>query len=519
MRKTDEKWALFWCHLLHPVIFGEIEKCETNRYLKKLCEKEIVFPDGQHKKPSLPTLRRKLNRYKRTGFSSLSRKHRSDIGKPRKTGDEILRKAVELKKELPTRSHRVINRMLLHLYGKTIPRTTLYRHLKEAGATRVKLGISTTKVRKRWTRDKTNDLWIGDFEEGPYVIHNGESLPTHLSAFIDCHSRYIVEGRYYYRQSLDILMDSLIRAWSIHGKSTSIYVDNAKVYHSNALKSACYQLGIQLIHRKAGDPAPGGLIERFFSTCQSQFESEVRAGGILTIDQLNQAFTAWLNMAYHKESHSEIGLSPERQYEKGLGVIRHVDMDEAIRFFMKEVTRSVDKVFSDIRVDNCFYRVDPSLRGDRVRIRYDPYSDMQYILVYEMKNDRWIGKGIRHERQTGADPPAAPGKTIVRSSYLDLLIDAHEKSIDAQSSGIDFRKAVMRQRWPFSAFSRKLAALLGRKGELSAFSANDYEVLKKAYNRMPKLNASILTTAFERSRTESIAEILYECQQLIKERK
>jgi hypothetical protein len=40
-------------------------------------------------------------------------------------------------------------------------------------------------------------LWVGDFEEGPYVLVDGEVLPTYLCLFIDCHSRYVVEGRYY----------------------------------------------------------------------------------------------------------------------------------------------------------------------------------------------------------------------------------------------------------------------------------------------------------------------------------
>jgi hypothetical protein len=39
---------------------------------------------------------------------------------------------------------------------------------------------------------------------------DGEATATHLSAFIDCHSRYVVEARYYLRQNLDILIDSLL---------------------------------------------------------------------------------------------------------------------------------------------------------------------------------------------------------------------------------------------------------------------------------------------------------------------
>ena len=59
----------------------------------------------------------------------------------------------------------------------------------------MKLGIARKKVRGRWTRDHTHDLWVGDFEEGPYVIENNEVVPTNLSIFIDAHSRYVVEGR------------------------------------------------------------------------------------------------------------------------------------------------------------------------------------------------------------------------------------------------------------------------------------------------------------------------------------
>ena len=55
-------------------------------------------------------------------------------------------------------------------------------------------------------------------------------MTTHLSAFIDCHSRYVVEARYYLRENLDILIDSLLRAWSVHGASRELYLDNAKIF-------------------------------------------------------------------------------------------------------------------------------------------------------------------------------------------------------------------------------------------------------------------------------------------------
>ena len=278
MNAHDETWAVFWCSLLAPVLFGEVSPRETGRLLRSLAEKDCTFPDGRRKRPSLSTLRRKLRLYRQGGFEALAKRPRDDRGKSRKHSPAMLQRAVELKQEQPLRSEETINQFLRQEFGRTIPPSTLYRHLRAAGATRLKLGVTQTKVRCRWTRDQTHALWLGDFEEGPYVLHEGQGVPTHLSAFIDCHSRYVVEARYYYRQNLDILIDSLLRAWAVHGASRELYLDNAKVYHAHALQAACYALNIRLIHRTAGDPPPGGLIERFFKTAQSQFEAEVHAG-------------------------------------------------------------------------------------------------------------------------------------------------------------------------------------------------------------------------------------------------
>lgn len=104
MDKEQEKWAIFWCDLLSPVIYEEIEPELTNQFLKQLAGKRIRFPDGRIGKPSLSTLRRKFNRYQQGGFDDLERKGRSDRGKPRNVATQIIDKAVKLKKEQPFRS-------------------------------------------------------------------------------------------------------------------------------------------------------------------------------------------------------------------------------------------------------------------------------------------------------------------------------------------------------------------------------------------------------------------------------
>jgi transposase InsO family protein len=509
--KEQEKWAIFWCDLF---IFGEIDKEATNRFLKDLAQEPVLFPDGQIRKPSLSTLRRKLNRYRERGFDGLERQKRSDRGDPRGVASQVLEKAIELKKEQPYRSPSVINRFLHEMYGITVGRATLYRHLKAAGATRIKLGISRKKVRKRWSREHTHDLWVGDFEEGPYVVEQNDVVPTYLSAFIDCYSRYIVEARYYFRQNLDILIDSLIRAWANHGAPLELYLDNAKVYHAIGLKAACYRLNTKLLHRPAYDPAPGGLIERFFQTAQTQFEAEVRTGELMSLAELNRAFSAWLSVSYHTSMHSETGQAPKARYQKGLTVIRQVDMTRAMESFMQSVPRTVNRTFSDVQVSKRYYRVDPKLRGDRVQVRFDPFATWDKVQIHSLEG-QYLGTGVLHNRETGILSAPDQRRDKPKHSYTELLIRRHKQDLAEQTGSIDYRKVVEHRSWPFHEFANTVAHLLGLKAGLTELCPGDLEALKKVYNQSLGLDRHLVKKAFENALAPSVPYVIAELKQLI----
>ncbi len=515
MDKEQEKWAIFWCEMLSPIIYEEIEPELTNQFLRKLAKTKTRFPDGRVGKPSLSTLRRKLNCYRQGGFDALARKGRSDRGKSRNIAGEIIEKAIELKKEQPFRSPDAINRFLEQMYGTTIPRSTLYRHLKQANATRIKLGMLRKKVRKRWTRNHTHDLWVGDFEDGPYVLEKGSVVPTYLSAFIDCHSRYVVEARYYFRENLDVLIDSLIRALSTHGAPLALYVDRAKIYLANALRAACYRLNIKLLHRPPKDPPPGGLIERLIQTIQVQLEAEIRAGDLLTLQQLNRYLSAWLAVSYHKTLHSETKQPPELRYQNGLTLIRKVDMSKVIESFMQSIERTVNRTFSDVQLDKRFYRVDPKLRGDRVQVNYDPFSSWDTVQIYSL-GGQYLGTGTLYDRKAHIPdgPHQSPAKP--KHSYTELLLRQHKQMLAEQTGTIDYRKIIDRRAWPFHEFAKSVAQLMGKNSGLADLSAGELESLKKLYNQSTAINRNMLKEAFEKALYPTVPYIILELKQLIR---
>ncbi len=518
MNQKNELWAIFWCDLLRPILYGDVEPEETHRYLQTLTTKNIVFPDGRCSCPSLSTLKRKLAAYRKKGFDGLARKPRKDLGKSRSSTAEMIETAIVLKKEQPYRSDVVINRMLNEKFGKTIARSTLYRHLKEADATRTKLGVSAKPVRKRWSRDNPHDLWIGDFEEGPYVMDDSEVVPTYLSAFIDCRSRYMVAARYYYRQNLDVLVDTLLRGLGSHGAPLGLYVDNAKVYHSNGLKSACYRTSIRLLFRKAGDPAGGGLIERFFLTVQKRFEAEVRAGDIMSLEKLNHAFAAWLAEDYHKTVHSEIKVTPEAALKKGLRAVRQVDLNRFVTSFMQRENRTVHGTFSDVQLNKKFYKVDPRLRGDRVEVRYDPFARRNTVEIYSLKKGEYLGEGQLHQRETAQPTPPSKPTEKPQHSYIDLLQDLHERELTSKTKGIDYRNSVSQRQWPFHEFAKLTAELTGRKGGLSAFNSQELELLKKTWNMNTGINKKMLREACASAIQKNVPCVIHELKILFKQK-
>jgi putative transposase len=516
----EDAWAVFWCSLLGPILLEEVTAGERRAHLQQLSQQEVMLPNGQRKRLSYSTLRRKVRRFRQQKIAGLRRRRRKDRGQARKQRKQMIARAVELKRQQPRRSPRMINKFLAKEFGRTIPVSTMNRHFRQQGVTRRKLGVEEVKIRCRWTREQSNALWLGDFADGPVVLQDGRAGKSHLSIWLDCHSRYVPEGRYYFHENLDILIDSLLRAWAAEGASRQLYVDNAKIYHACSLRLACAHLNIELLHRPPREPQPGGLVERVIQTVQHQFEAEVRAGTVLTLTELNRYFQAWLHRDYHVTVHSETNQTPQARYQESSRFRRHVNLAEVREFFYVRERRKVDPEFSDVRVKNRFYAVDSKLRGDRVIVSYDPFSSAEEVRLTSL-HGVFLGVGRRYDRERGAhpEPPPAVPQTPLDHEYLKMLAEEHREQQQQQAErGIDYHQAHRRPLLSFPALTATLAKLLGRQGGASGLSTQEMEILSRVHERLPRITRSLLEEAFERAEVKTIPVIVLHLQTLLEER-
>jgi putative transposase len=517
MGRNEDAWAVFRCALLNPLMVGEVEAADREAFFRSLAADERLLPNGRRKRISVRTLRRWWQRLRDEGVSGTFRRRRKDRGQPRASQQQRLARAVELKREQPRRSHVVINRILKQEFGRGVPRSTLYRHLHREGATRRKLGVSQEKIRCRWTRDASGALWVGDFEHGPPVLLGGRAMPTRLCVWIDCHSRYVVEARYYLAENLDVLVDSLLRAWGRHGASRELYVDNAKIYHAHALDLACTQLHIKLLHRPPRDPPAGGLIERIIQTIQGQLEAEVRAAQLISLAEINLALQAWLAEEYHAAVHSETGEPPAQRYDAATNLHRPVRLQSVVQLFFEREQRKVDHDFCDVRVNNVFFAVDAKYRGDRLEVRWDPFQNdqpLQEVELYSL-DGRYLGVGRRYQREKGfhPQPEVAAPQLPIEPAYIDALLASHRaRQQQRRETGLDFHSAAQRSVWAFSSFAAAVARALGRAGGLSALSPDELDGLRLFHARHDCVNESLLRAAVAEAAAPTIPHVLLSLQ-------
>jgi putative transposase len=121
--------------------------------------------------------------------------------------------------------------------------------------------------------------------------------------------------------------------WPVEGAMARLHLDNAKEFHSEALRRGCEQYGIAIDYRPVRTPHYGGHIERLIGTMMGKVHllpgttfSNVRAKGDLdpeksaamTIDEVERWLTHAIAGVYHRDEHRALGIPPLVAWERGI---------------------------------------------------------------------------------------------------------------------------------------------------------------------------------------------------------
>lgn len=200
--------------------------------------------------------------------------------------------------------------------------------------------------------------------------------------------------------------------WPMSGKPKTIYVDNGKEFHSEALRRGCETHGIAIAYRPIGTPHYGGIVERVIGTLmkmvhelpgttfsnvteRGSYNSDKKAS--LTLSELEKWFILAISY-YHSSFHSGIKESPaacwERSINEGQELFRVANAKAFLVDFLPIVRRRIQR--QGFVIDHIYY-MSPALKlwisekghHHTFLIRRDP-RDLSRIYVLHPQETHYI---------------------------------------------------------------------------------------------------------------------------------
>ena len=423
----DER-DLFRYRLIAPLLDPDLIRGDKKEIFKAVSEKTHLLPSGKEVKFSAETIRSWYKRFRKKGFDGLKTKSRSDIGKSRAVSEKIIRKACDLKIEVPRRTISKVIDILEReniVEKNTLKKSTLHRIFQQHHLT-----SRIPKEKGYWQRFQAefpNDLWQSDEMAGPYLIdpnNPDRKIRTKLLGWLDDRSRIITHAQFFFDAKLPNLEHCLRKGIQKMGLPKKIYVDNGKIYSSKHLASICAHLGIHLMFARPYSPEGKGKIERFWGYVRSSFLTEVSVSNITTLGQLNEAFRAWLELMYQRKVHSELKAKPIDVFMAHKDKIRYPTDEELKEAFLYEDNRNVHKDCTFQLMGN-YYEVMPALKGHKIRIRFDP-DELEVVKVYLAGDFFQQAKILRMPPRRRKKQAEQSQKTHTGINYLKRLVDEHQ---------------------------------------------------------------------------------------------
>ena len=393
-----------------------------------------------------------------TGLKPVSRASRNNKG-PFPGFDSVLDEAIQLKREVPTRS---VNQIILILEGEgkvkvgLLKRSTLQGYMYKAGFGRrqmQKVAEARKGSSRRFCRPHRMMLTQADIKYVKLPIGSkGRMVQCYICALIDDHSRYILASGIFAVQNGDIVEDIYKKAILCYGVFSTTYVDNGKQFISKQLIRALSQLGIRHLRAQPYACQAKGKIE-VYNRLINSFENECKAKGKMTLEEANKYWQYFVEEYYHQKPHAgiaeyyesmnwnvpETGITPQQEFTRDSVRLRFMDARVVAEAFLHHETRVVDKG-ACVNFKGKKYDVGVALIGAKVEIVFDPmapetitvhYQDMEPFEAHPLEiSDFCKPKPKLPDTMLPVEPET--------SRFLDMLEKKHQQRMQRTADAISF---------------------------------------------------------------------------------
>lgn len=316
---------------------------------------------------------------------------------PRIYDEDLRTKIVQLVHELPTRTVPKMRDLLSRDENfkdkiTEVSDRTFYRFLSENGMSQKEryriLSETSRRAYQYFEAPYSLSLVQGDARDGIWLdLPDGSRKKTYLFLWIDDFSRKILFGKYYFTEKLPCMQDSFRYMILRYGIPDRLYLDHGAVYISRQFAYVLADLRIKQIHHGPYKAYCKGKIEAKMKIIKNDFQSEAALAGFKTIEELNTAFWAWVDVEYNQRVNSSTGQPPDERFITGLAKDhrRIEDIENFNAMFLWRKYRKITK-YGKVKLFSNQYPVQKLPHGKVVQVRFDPFN-LDEIYIYDQQNN------------------------------------------------------------------------------------------------------------------------------------
>jgi putative transposase len=217
-------------------------------------------------------------------------------------------------------------------------------------------------------------LWHLDFHHGSLNVlaPGGQWLRPIALAILDDHSRLCCHVQWYLSETAGDLVHGLSQAIQKRGLPRALLTDNGSAMVAEEVTEGLLRLGIVHERTLPYSPYQNGKQEAFWGTLEGRLLKMLDGVAELTLEFLNRATQAWVEIEYNRAVHRETGCSPVRRLAQGPDVLRDSPSSESLRdAFRLETNRSQRQSDGTISLEGVRFEIPARYRHFReVTVRY-----------------------------------------------------------------------------------------------------------------------------------------------------
>ena len=460
-----DRWARLRFSVIGPLLASPPARGELHAALEALASKTWIHPATEEPASfAVPTLERWFYAARRAGddpVAALRKKVRSDAGEHRSL-EPAVRTALRAQYDV----HRTWSCQLhadnLEVVCEQNPELgtcpsywTVRRYMKDTGLFRQRRipkaktpGAAIARERlenyevRSYEATHVHGLWHSDFHDGSrkVVTRSGELLVPQLFAVLDDYSRVACHGQWYLHEDTETFLHGMSQGFQKRSLPRALLTDNGGAMIAGETAQGMLDLGVNHTTTLTNSPYQNAKVEVFWVQIEGRLMPMLEGVLEMTLDVLNEATQAFIEMEYNRKVHSEIGVAPVARMLSGPQAGRTCPgSDELRRAFRLKDERTQRRSDGTLSIGGVRFEVPSRYRHmERLTVRYarwdlstvdivDPQQNVVLATIYPLDKAKNADGRRRALDRVSAAPLALP-KPVGVAPLLGKLIQQYRST-------------------------------------------------------------------------------------------